>query len=124
MTYRENKLRAIRFEHPDYIPMGFAISESIFYSYDPHALEELLESHPIVAGKHCMRWDLVEKKRAEDEQITEFDDAFGVAWKGVIDGIRGVVQKHPLADLSLVPLHLRVFLSPHPASVPSAQHRT
>ncbi len=103
MTYRENMLRNIRFEHPDHIPMTFVITEAVFYNYDPYALEELLESHPIIAGKHCMRWDLVEKKRATDEQITEFHDAFGVAWKGVIDGIRGAVQKHPLADLSLVP---------------------
>ena len=101
MTYRENMLRNIRFEHPDYIPMNFHIAEAVFYSYDPHAIEELLEAHPIVAGKHRMRWDLVEKKRAENEQITEFTDAFGVEWKGVIDGIRGAVQKHPLADLSL-----------------------
>ena len=103
MTSRENMLRNIRFEHPEYIPMTFAITEAVFYNYDPHALEELLESHPIIAGKHRMRWDLVEKKRAADEQITEFYDAFGVAWKGVIDGIRGAVQMHPLADLTKVP---------------------
>ena len=103
MTDRENKLRAIRFAHPDHIPMLFVVTEAVFYNYDPHQVEELLESHPIIAGKHRMRWDLVEKKRAAEEQITEFTDAFGVAWKGVINGIRGAVQRHPLANLEDVP---------------------
>ncbi len=102
MTNRENILRTIRFEHPEHIPIVFHIADAVFHNYDPHAIEELLESHPIIAGKHRMRWDMVEQTRAADEQITEFTDAFGVEWKGVIDGIRGAVQKHPLADLDLV----------------------
>ena len=102
MTNRENILRAIRFEHPEHIPIAFHISEAVFYNYDPHVIEELLESHPIIAGKQRMRWDMVERTRAADEQITEFTDTFGVAWRGVIDGIRGAVQNHPLADLEKV----------------------
>ena len=103
MTHRENMLRTIRFEHPDYIPVGFHINNSVFRSYDPHALEELLESHPILGGKHRMRWDLVPKSKDEVNKEFFHTDAFGVEWKGTIDGIRGVVQKHPLADLTKVP---------------------
>jgi uroporphyrinogen decarboxylase len=84
MTARENMLRAIRFERPDYIPVCFAINES-------------------VAGKDRMRWDLVPKNAEEVDRNHTYYDAFGVEWKGAIDGIRGVIQKHPLEDFSKIP---------------------
>ncbi|MBQ4353362.1 MAG: hypothetical protein IJC71_00570 [Clostridia bacterium] len=102
MTQRENMLRTIRFEHPDFIPIRFAISGDVFRNYDPHALAEVLEKHPIVAGKHRMRWDLVPKEGEKINQPKDYTDAFGVKWKGALDGIRGVVQEHPLADLTKV----------------------
>ncbi|MBO4392516.1 MAG: hypothetical protein J5816_04355, partial [Clostridia bacterium] len=102
LTQRENMLRVIRFERPDYIPVSFFVSGSVFSHYDPHAVEELLESHPIIAGKDKMRWDLVpEKGKPVDEDVIYYDE-FGVEWKGAIDGIRGVIQKHPLEDFSKI----------------------
>ena len=102
MTQRENMLRVIRFERPDYIPAIFAVSGSVFSHYDPHAVEELLESHPIIAGKGRMRWDLVPKEGDAVDQDVIYYDEFGVEWKGAIDGIRGVIQKHPLEDFSKI----------------------
>lgn len=102
MTPRENTLRVICFEHPDFIPVAFHVNDSVYSHYDPHAVEELLESHPVIAGKGRMRWDLVpEEGRAVDEDRVYYDE-FGVQWKGAIDGIRGVIQKHPLADFSKI----------------------
>ncbi len=102
MTQRENMLRVIRFERPDCIPVVLYVSEAVFSHCDPHAVEELLESHPIIAGKDCMRWDLVPKEgdRVDGEVI--YRDEFGVEWKGAIDGIRGVIRKHPLEDFSKI----------------------
>ena len=97
MTQRENMLRVIRFERPDYIPVSFCVSGSVFSHYDPHAVEELLESHPIIAGKDKMRWDLVpEKGKPVDEDVI-YHDEFGVEWKGAIDGIlRGAARRRPV----------------------------
>jgi hypothetical protein len=50
-----------------------------------------------------MRWDLVPKNPEEVDESHIYYDAFGVEWKGVIDGIRGVIQKHPLEDFSKIP---------------------
>ena len=100
MTQRENMLRVIRFERPDYIPVSFHVNESVFSHYDPHAVEELLVSHPIIAGKDRMRWDLVPKDGQKTDESVIYFDEFGVEWKGAIDGIRGVIQKHPLEDFS------------------------
>ncbi len=102
MTQRENMLRVIRYERPDYIPVAFHVNASVFSHYDPHAVEELLESHPVIAGKGRMRWDLVPKSADEVDRDVVYYDEFGVEWKGAIDGIRGVIQKHPLEDFSKI----------------------
>lgn len=102
MTERENKLRTIRFERPEYIPVCFATNEAVFSHYDPKAVEELLESHPVIAGKSCMRWDLVPKEGDRVDDKKTYYDEFGVEWTGAIDGIRGVVSNHPLEDFSKI----------------------
>ena len=102
MTQRENMLRVIRFERPDYIPVNFAVSDSVFSHYDPHAVEELLASHPIIAGKERMNWNKVPQSKDEIDRPHIYYDEFGVEWKGDIDGIRGVIQKHPLDDFSKI----------------------
>ena len=102
MTQRENMLRVIRFERPEYIPVSFHANDSVFSHYDPRAVEELLESHPIIAGKGRMRWDLVPRNREEVDLDHVYYDEFGVEWKGDIDGIRGVIQKHPLEDFTKI----------------------
>lgn len=95
-------LRVIRFEHPEFIPVEFYVNESVFSHYDPGPLEELLEAHPIIAGKGKMRWDLVPNKDKPVDEEHIYYDEFGVEWKGAIDGIRGVIQKHPLEDFSKI----------------------
>lgn len=48
MTAKENMLRAIKFEKPDYIPMVFAINGACWNYYPHEALFELMESHPFL----------------------------------------------------------------------------
>ncbi|MBO5274562.1 MAG: hypothetical protein J6I45_08125 [Clostridia bacterium] len=107
MTNRENMLRAIRFEHPDHIPILFAVNESVYYHYEPAVIEELMESHPIIGGRERIRYDLLGAKTSSEPH--NYTDAFGVEWEGVIDGIRGVVQKHPLEDFTKIPSYSRMI---------------
>ena len=101
MTERENKLRAIRFEKPEYIPVRFVISEAVFSHYDPAAVEDLLLSHPVIAGEKALRPELSDAK----DGLYDYDDEFGVQWEGAIAGIRGAVKVHPLADFSRIPAY-------------------
>lgn len=96
MTDRENKLRAIRFERPDHIPMNFSISGACWHYYEHEALYELLESHPLLFPA---------AKRPKKEKVKEVDslytsrtitDEFGCVWQEAIDGLRGVIVKRPL----------------------------
>ena len=45
MTKRENTLRAIRFEQPDFIPMTFHINSACWHHYNQNALQDLMEEH-------------------------------------------------------------------------------
>ena len=102
MTYRENYLKTVRFEHPDHIPVNFSINESIYYAYEADAIVELMESHPIIAGKHVIRQDLLGRNRDTGAYQKRFFDEFGVEWEEIQPGIRGTVIRHPLADFSKI----------------------
>ena len=102
MTHRENMLRAIRFERPDHIPVIFSVNPSVYYHYDADAIIELLESHPLIAGKGAVNYGLIEQRKNGIGMKDIQTDAFGVKWDGMIDGIRGVVQSHPLEDFSRI----------------------
>ena len=47
LTPRENALRNIRFQGPEYIPCGVVISHASFAEHGPE-LEEVLARHPVL----------------------------------------------------------------------------
>lgn len=110
MTQRENLLRTIRFERPEYIPVNFHINDSVYFAYDADDIGELLETHPVIGGIHRLRQDLIERRKQKEERLREgiapekhrFFDEFGAEWEEAIDGIRGAVITHPLADFSKI----------------------
>lgn len=98
---RDNLLRAIRFEKPDYIPMTFHINAACWRHYDQNALLDLMEEHPFLfpnfqrpAVPVILEFDANARK---DQPYT---DDFGCVWKTSMDGIVGSVLEHPLADIS------------------------
>ncbi len=104
MTQKENYLRAVRFEFPDYIPMVFAINAACWQSYPQDFLAEQMERHPLLFSKESIPalpytpyFPPVARK---DEPYT---DDFGCVWTTTTDGITGTVTGHPLADWSRFP---------------------
>ncbi len=99
MDRRENYLRAVRFERPDYIPMTFHINDASWRSYPQDFLFDLMESHPFLfpgfsrpAGEYLPAYSRVARR---DEP---FLDDWGCLWRTAQDGITGIVTEHPLAD--------------------------
>lgn len=97
---RENLLKTIRFETPEYIPMTFHINAACWNHYDQNALLDLMEGHPFL---------FPDFQRPAVPVIPEYDvnaranqpytDDFGCVWKTAMDGIVGSVLEHPLADI-------------------------
>lgn len=99
MTKRENMLRAIRFENPDYIPMTFAINAACFETYRPQDLFDLMEEHSFLfpdfvrpQGEFMPTFPPIAQKGKP------FTDDFGCIWETAQNGITGTVTTHPLAD--------------------------
>ncbi len=97
MTERENLLRTVRFERPDYIPMVYHINSSCWDYYPHDALQELKASHPFLfpgvdESSPPVVPDYPPFARAGEPYI----DPWGCVWETSQDGIAGVVTKHPL----------------------------
>ncbi len=99
MNKKENYLRAVRFERPDYIPMTFGMNDACYQAYPQEALFELMEQHPLLfpdfqkpALPFTPEFASVARKDAP------YRDDFGCVWETTVDGITGTVTGHPLAD--------------------------
>lgn len=98
MTRRENILRAVRFERPERIPMGFWINGACFNHYPRTALDDLRESHPYLfpGFRRSTEPPAAPKPPAQNS----FVDEWGVTMISPEEGIAPVSHAHPLADWS------------------------
>jgi len=48
MNCKENFIKAVRFEKPDYIPVSFIINPACWFYYDNTILFDLMESHRLL----------------------------------------------------------------------------
>ena len=99
MVVKSNTYRAIFFEKPDYIPMGFHINLACWHHYPQDWLVEQMLKHPLLfpnyqppALPYTPDYPLCARR---DEPYV---DDFGCRWETTDDGITGTVVGHPLAD--------------------------
>lgn len=98
MTKRENILKTIRFDRPDYIPMNFYINGACWHHYDQEALQDLMEEHPFLFPGF-RRQDVVEPSHAlTQRKDAPYTDPWGCVWETLEDGVTGSVHQHPLKD--------------------------
>jgi hypothetical protein len=97
MTQRDNMLRCIRFEKPEYIPMTYCVSGACWNYYSHDALFELFEGHPrLFPGYRRPEGEIKPVFSGDSDSAELYTDEFGCVWRTVIDGIRGTVIRHPL----------------------------
>jgi uroporphyrinogen decarboxylase len=101
MTRRENVLKAIRFERPDYIPMTFHINDACWHSYPQDFLFDLMESHEFLFPRFVRpRGEYKPALSPVARRDSPFLDDWGCLWETAEDGITGLVTRHPLGDWS------------------------
>jgi len=97
MTARENLLRVVRFERPEYIPMTFHINGACWHHYPSGDLQDLMEAHPLLFPDLRRSPDPVEPDYPSFARAGEpFTDPWGCVWETAVDGIIGAVVRHPL----------------------------
>lgn len=103
---RENLLKTIRFQSPDYIPMTFHINAACWNHYDRNALLDLMEAHPFLFPDFQRPASFPEPEYDVNARADmPYTDDFGCVWKTSMDGIVGSVVEHPLADISRYPAY-------------------
>lgn len=99
MTSKENYLRTVRFERPDYIPMAFCINDASWQSYPQEFLCEQIQRHPrLFAGFQPPKLPYQPVFANVARKDAPYTDDFGCRWETTMDGITGTVVGHPLAD--------------------------
>lgn len=100
MTERENYLRCVRFEGPDWIPCSIG-ALPVGWKTHREGLLEIALSYPDLFGKVDPHKDFDEMP-SRYRKGHEDTDNWGVVWRTEIEGIIGIPQVHPLADLSKI----------------------
>jgi len=89
MTKRDNFVRAVRFERPDYIPMTFRINAACWHHYEQKALQDLMEAHPFLFP-HFSRQERVTPQYGLNQRKNEpYTDPWGCVWETTDNGIKG-----------------------------------
>lgn len=95
----ENRIRAVRFERPDGIPMTFHINDACWNHFDRNALMDLMESHPLLfPGFDRSQRIFPPVYDLDARSDASYTDPWGCVWETMEDGITGSVTRHPLAD--------------------------
>ncbi len=98
MTYKENYLKTVNFDTPDYIPMDFHINASCFNNYDQDSLLELIENHKLLFPNFNKEVEFKPRYANCSRKEKPYLDDFSCLWQTAEDGITGTVVKHPLYD--------------------------
>ncbi len=109
MNERENCLRTIRFQGPEWIPCSVYLTPAIWKRYG-EKLEEVVLRHPSIFGEYRKGRRDFEEMHPACRSGECFTDMWGCVWYNLVDGIRGQVKIHPLRDWD----KLRTFRPPDP----------
>jgi len=96
-TYRDNWIKAARFDFPEYIPMVFHINPSCWHHYPVELLQELIEQHPLI-----FQYSSDQRAPSEEDYALPAKsgdghvDDWGCLWRTTDDGIHGTVVGHAL----------------------------
>lgn len=99
MDTRENILRAIRFETPEFIPVNFYLNHACWHHYELNDLYDVMESHQLLfpnfeRSSEPPEVNFLANARADHD----YTDPWGCVWSTMDDGITGAVHGHPLAS--------------------------
>jgi len=99
LTHRENYLRTVRFEGPEWIPIGVGISGASWAQWREQ-MEEVVLRHPtIFPGFEKGKMNFEEMQYGPAYREGElYTDNWGCVWDNLWAGLEGQVKVHPLAD--------------------------
>lgn len=99
MRHKENYLRTVQFDRPDYIIMTAAINYACWNAYPQEFLCEQMEKHSkLFPGFVRPKLPFTPVYVCNSLRDKPYTDYFGCTWYTTTDGITGTVLDHPLED--------------------------
>lgn len=102
LSYRNNLLKAYRFEKPEWIPIIAGFTSLIWENNDPEEIEELLVSHPILFPGYQRGAGNRNQNRLDMIAGQPYTDGWGCVWETEYSGMVGQVVHHPLANWEIL----------------------
>ena len=96
MTYVNERIQAMNFNNPEYIPVRVSLLPATWKKYR-EKLEELVKRHPIIFGENQpekRNYDEVRGTYTKGKHV----DAWGCVWENIAEGMEAIVTEHPLSD--------------------------
>jgi hypothetical protein len=89
----ENRLRAMRWQHPEYIPVTVSILAAAWMKYREE-MDEIVRRHPIIFGEQTGKrdYDDVRGTYSEGRHV----DEWGCVWHNVHAGCEAIDREHPV----------------------------
>ena len=100
LSQRDNFLKTVRFEDPEWIPVNVALSPSLWAVYKKD-LEDVVLRHPVIFPdykKGSVAYGEMDFD-PHNANMKEVVDAWGCTWVYPLAYMDGVVVKHPLENL-------------------------
>lgn len=100
MSEADDRTRAMRFEHPEYIPVAVGILPATWMRYR-EALDEIVARHPVIFGEQTpgtRDYDAVGGTYVAGEHV----DAWGCVWSNIHTGCEAIVTAHPVPTRDMV----------------------
>jgi len=98
MNARENKIRAYRFQGPEWIPVAAGFAPLAWDHYDPNDLEELMLGHPLLFPGYVRGSIYPDNVNIPPDMFAgrPYTDGWGCVWETSHTGMVGTVTTHPL----------------------------
>lgn len=98
MDARQNTLKCVHFDRPEYIPMYFHINTACWDHYPKDFLIEQMASHKFLFPDFDESEYVIPEHPAFARAGEPYIDPWGCRWETAVDGIIGAVTEHPLQN--------------------------
>lgn len=96
LSRRDNTLRAIRFERPEWIPVSFYVNGAYWSHVDHDHLQDLMEEHPLLFPDYRREARVIPYYSLCQRANEPYTDPWRCVWSTPEDGLTGAVHGHPL----------------------------
>jgi uroporphyrinogen decarboxylase len=95
MAQHEDRLRAMQFQYPQYIPVSVGLLPATWMKYRQQ-LDALVRRHPVIFGNRQPQTRDYDAVRSETYRHGQHTDAWGCVWSNVRAGMEAIVTGHPV----------------------------